>query len=58
MAEAVISWAEDGGALEWVNALLANAGDEWDRDEDIWTIALAYVRHLEASAAIYDPRGE
>ena len=46
----VISWAEDPDAIDWLNDLLANAGDEWDLDEDMWTIAVRYVRHLEALA--------
>lgn len=35
---------------EFSNEIVANAGDEWDGDDDQETIAIRYVRHLEAEA--------
>lgn len=33
---------------EWVNAILEQTPDDWDGDEAGESIAVAYVRHLEA----------
>lgn len=35
---------------EWVNEILSGAPDDWDGDESGESIAVAYVRHLEALA--------
>ena len=46
----VISWYDDPGFQDWLNQLMANAGDEWDTDEAMTAIAIRYVRQLEALA--------
>ena len=45
-----VGWADDPDFQDWLNELLVNAGDEWDSDEAMTSIAVRYVRHLESLA--------
>ena len=41
-------WTDGEAYQDWLNDLMAHAGDEWDADEAMEAIATRYVHHLVA----------
>jgi hypothetical protein len=45
-------WPDEGEYQDWLNELMENAGDEFDGDEAMESLAIKYVRALEARVEV------